>query len=214
MKLELDHIFMLVEPEAKVAELLLSLGMREGTPNKHEGQGTANRRFNSSNGMLELLWVHDAQEAIKGPGQELHFPERSEDPGASPFGIILRRKENTSMEIPFDGWAYQPEYFDPPQAFHVGSNSRNLFEPLCIYAPFIEPVSISSTIEKGSFQSISKVHIHTTSEPLSDVLSVADTAERLSIYSADEHLMEITFDDHKYGCSRDLRPGIPLIIHW
>lgn len=45
MNLELDHVFMLVEPEAQVADMLLTHGLRESPGNTHPGQGTANRRF-------------------------------------------------------------------------------------------------------------------------------------------------------------------------
>ena len=45
MNLELDHVFILVEPEAIVADLLVKQGFQEGTRNKHPGQGTSNRRF-------------------------------------------------------------------------------------------------------------------------------------------------------------------------
>lgn len=214
MNLELDHFFILVEPEAKVAESLVSLGMREGSRNKHQGQGTSNRRFYFSNGMLELLWVHDEEEANNGPGRNLNFPQRVIDPVASPFGIILHRKDNSSLEMPFKGWKYQPEYFDPPWAFHIGANSTNLLEPLCIYVPFIEPNSTARNVEDGLFKSITKVQIYTPSTPLSDVLEVANTADRLSIDYSNEHLMEVTFNDRQGGSSRDLRPDVPLIIHW
>ncbi|NOX42241.1 MAG: VOC family protein [Gammaproteobacteria bacterium] len=214
MNLELHHFFILVEPEAKVAKLLLSLGMQEGTRNKHEGQGTSNRRFNFSNGTLELLWVHDAEEAIRGPGRDMFFPERAEDPTASPFGVILNRKDNASLKMPFEGWKYEPVYFAPPWAFHVGANSSNLLEPLCIYVPFIEPEPSACKVKEGTFKSISKVHIYTPSEPVSDVLGVADTADRLAIDHGKRHLMEITFDNQMSGFTRDLRPHIPLILHW
>ena len=214
MNLELDHFFILVEPEAKVADVLVSLGMREGLRNTHEGQGTSNRRFYFSNGMLEFLWIHDAEEATRGPGRKLCFYERANDPTASPFGLILHQKDDSSLNMPFEGWKYQPAYFSPPAAFHVGANSNNYLEPLCFYVPFIEPSSSTRKIEPGTFQTISKVHIYTPSNPLSDVLIVADTADRLSIAHGSEHLMEITFDDQRCGNSRDLRPDIPLIIHW
>ncbi len=45
MNLELDHVFILVEPEARVADLLIEQGFKEGTRNQHPGQGTSNRRF-------------------------------------------------------------------------------------------------------------------------------------------------------------------------
>ena len=212
MNLELDHVFILVEPGAMVADLLVSLGMLEGKRNKHKGQGTSNRRFYFSNGMLEFLWIHDQEEANNGPGKALRFPERTKDPAASPFGVILHRKDNSNLKMPFKGWQYQPEYFDPPWAFHVGENSRNLIDPLCIYVPFVEPQL--RKIEEGTFKSISRVGITTTSKPLSDVLSVANTTDRLLIETGTQHLMDITFDNHRSGNSKDFRPAIPLVIHW
>jgi hypothetical protein len=59
MTLKLDHVFILVEPEARVADRLLKQGFREGPSNTHPGQGTANRRFYFANGMLKFLWVRD-----------------------------------------------------------------------------------------------------------------------------------------------------------
>ena len=214
MNLELDHFFILVQPEAKVADVLVSLGMQEGARNKHEGQGTSNRRFYFPNGMLELLWVRDEEEANAGPGRELRFPERVNDPTASPFGVILRRKDHLSLGMPFEGWKYQPDYFEPPWTFHIGANSNNLLEPLCIYVPFIEPDVATHKIEEGIYKSITNVQIYTPSKPLSDVLVIADAADRLSINHGHEHLMEVTFDNHQCGISRDLRPDIPLIIYW
>ena len=126
MNLELNHFFILVEPEAKVADQLVAMGMLEGSGNVHQGQGTSNRRFYFSNGMLEFLWVHDAEEAINGPGRDMLFAERATNPVASPFGLIVHRKDNTTLEMPFEGWNYQPDYFNPPWAFHVGANSSNL----------------------------------------------------------------------------------------
>ena len=162
--------------------------------------------------MLELLWVRDTDEAVNGPAQGLLFPERAASPTASPFGVILRRKDNTELGMPFAGWKYQPVYFDPPWAFHIGDNSAKLSEPLCIYVPFVEPFHQSP--EPGTFKSISKVHITTPAEPLSEPLHVAGSADRLSIEHGTQHLMEITFDRGGCGHSCDLRPDIPLIIHW
>ena len=78
MNLKLDHVFILVEPEAQVADRLLEHGFREGPRNTHPGQGTANRRFYFANGMLEFIWVQDVDEAKNGPGRNLHFSKSIE----------------------------------------------------------------------------------------------------------------------------------------
>lgn len=212
MNLELDHIFIIIESKAKVADLLITLGLKESFSRDHQGQGTSNRRFEFSNGMLELLWVRDSKEAMEGPGQNLLFPERSKNENASPFGVVLTRKDNSNLNIPFTGWSYQPDYFSPPMAFHVGNNSTNINEPLCIYVPFIEPVS--RTVEKGTFKSLSSVKIFTKTDKLSNELTEVNRAERLSIESSKQHLMEVTLDENQKGLSKDFRPDIPLIIHW
>ena len=214
MNLQLHHFFILVRPGGEVAEQLLSIGLREGTRNKHEGQGTANRRFNFSNGTLELLWVHDEEEALNGPGKDMFLPARASDKTASPFGIIVNRKNNTGLEMPFEGWKYEPVYFQPLWAFHIGANSKNLIEPLCVYMPFIEPGMSSGSDENTDIGPISRVKVYTPAEPISNVLAVMNTADRLSIENGNEHLMELTFDDNKTGLSKDFRPDIPLIIYW
>lgn len=74
MNLKLDHVFILVEPKAQVADRLLELGFQEGPRNT---PGTANRRIYFANGMVEFLWVRDANEANTGLGKDLRFPEQS-----------------------------------------------------------------------------------------------------------------------------------------
>jgi len=212
MKLALDHFFILVEPGAKVADLLVELGLEESYSRLHEGQGTSNRCFKFSNSMMELLWLRDEQEANNGPANGLKFPQRSANREASPFGLIFNRTESEHTEIPFNGWSYQPDYFPAPNAFHVGSNSDNLTEPLCIYVPFMQHVE--RTIEKGQFKSISHVHLHVPVVSLSEELQAVSHSDGLSIECGTEHLMEVTFGQSIYGLSKDLRPGLPLILHW
>ena len=45
MRIELDHLFVCAAPGAPEAEELVRFGLREGPPNQHPGQLTANRRF-------------------------------------------------------------------------------------------------------------------------------------------------------------------------
>lgn len=219
MQLELDHVFILVEPGASVADLLVTEGFQEGSGNRHPGQGTANRRFYFANGMVEFLWVHDADEALKGPGRDLYFPERAADSNASPFGMIFLKKADDSPSnpaaMPFAGWTYQPVYFQPPNAFHVGSNSSNILEPLCIYAPMILPKAPSRKPQGNISFTINHICIHTPSADTAGVLNAIAPVDSLSIQTGQaEHLMEITLNNHETATSKDFRPAIPLILHW
>ncbi|MEM6435354.1 MAG: VOC family protein [Cyanobacteria bacterium P01_D01_bin.115] len=116
MTLQLDHVFILVEPEAKMADRLLESGFQEGPSNTHPGQGTANRRFYFANGMLEFLWVRDADEVNAGPGRELRFPERAIDSAASSFGVIfVPCQDAASGDRPFPAGIINRPTFHRPE---------------------------------------------------------------------------------------------------
>jgi hypothetical protein len=212
VELELDHFFILTDPGAQAGDALAALGVEESFSRDHKGQGTSNRRFPVSNSMLELLWVRDADEARNGPAKNMLFAERAEDKSASPFGLIFTRKDKASNTLPFAGWSYQPDYFDPSMAFHVGENSEQVMEPLCIYVPFMDPVA--RTREEGKFRSISHVRITLAAASLSDTLAKVSSIDGLEIALGDEHLMEVTFNKGSYALSTDLRPRLPLVIQW
>ena len=218
MKLRLHHVFILTGLDAPPADKLVSLGMQESFGRVHQGQGTANRRFEFSNGMLEFLWVHDMQEATTGPGARLRLAERAGNlkDKACPFGVILSPVDSSDCDLPFSGWSYQPDYFEPPMAFHVGGNSEQLAEPLCIYAPFFN-VPVNNHEEEPpqtDFAGSVQIKLSVACNALSDQLTAASFAHGLQVSVGDEHLMELTFDDRRRGMHRDFRPELPLIIRW
>jgi len=197
-----------------VADCLLEQGFREGPSNTHPGQGTANRRFYFANGMLEFLWVRDANEANTGPGRDLRFLERATDPTASPFGIIfIPATDQASLTMPFPGWHYQPDYFPPPKGFHVGANSKNLMEPLCFYFPFPDS-EVPNPQPHRNPQKMNEIVISTPSTDTEGVLALASQADHLSMRLGQEHLMEIMLNHHDAGRTEDYRPALPLILHW
>jgi Glyoxalase-like domain len=114
---ELDHVLVWVGPGAPEAERLVELGLTEGTPNVHAGQGTANRRFFFRNAMLELIWVHDETEARAGPGARLGIHERwrHRETGASPFGLERRTYTRASLEIGLSD-SHAPSYAEPSRS--------------------------------------------------------------------------------------------------
>jgi hypothetical protein len=212
VNLELDHIFILTDKPKEAGDLLVSMGLEESFSRDHKGQGTSNRRFGFSNGMLEILYVRDSEESNNGPAKNLRFSERIQTENASPFGIVLTRTRDSKPGMPFNGWKYQPDYFEPPNAFHVGDNSEILEEPLCIYVPFVDPVDRIE--ETGIFKSISNVQVSVPLGKISDTLLTLKTADRLDIELGSEHMVILTLDNGRSGLSKDLRPVLPLIINW
>ncbi|WP_238326428.1 hypothetical protein [Desulfuromonas acetoxidans] len=209
---ELDHFFILTDNPKEAGDLLVSIGLSESFSRDHKGQGTSDRRFTFSNGMVELLYLRDRQEANNGPAQKTRFPERIQKENASPFGIILTRTSDSNSGMPFSGWKYQPDYFEPLNAFHVGDNSEILEEPLCVYIPFVGPVRRKE--ETGTFKSMSHVQLSVPLGEMSETLCVLQSTDRLQIELGSEHLVTLTLDHGRSGLSRDLRPDLPLVINW
>src|SRR6516162_5213088 len=109
---KIDHVLIFTSLGAPEAERLIAFGLFEGTPNRHPGQGTANRRFFFQNAFLEFLWVEAPSETQSLLVRRTALWERwsRRGRGASPFGIGFRPEPGAVDELPFPGWEYRPPY--------------------------------------------------------------------------------------------------------
>lgn len=140
MSLELDHLFVCTKPGAPEAEELVQFGLREGPPNRHPGQGTANRRFAFANAMIELLWVCDPSEAQSEGSRPTLLWERwsGRAGGACPFGICLRPADPRQTDSSFPGCHYRPAYLPDPLFMRLGE--AGVEEPMWVYLDFMRRV--------------------------------------------------------------------------
>jgi len=90
-----DHIFIFCDSK-KEADKLVEFGLTEGTGRKHQGIGTANRRFFFDNFYLEILWVENDREAKSV--QDIGIWERAnyKNSGYSPYGLCLKNTPDTN----------------------------------------------------------------------------------------------------------------------
>jgi hypothetical protein len=224
MSIELDHVFILTTADAPEAERLIESGLMEGSPNRHPGQGTANRRFFFDNAFLELLWVTDPAEVrsdlVRRTGLWERWTRRQAD--ACPFGIALRSTPETEKVAPFSVWEYRPPYLPAPLAIHMAGNSERVTEPLLFYMPFArrpdlnDPTRQQPREHPAGVRRISRlaVSIAGNAEPSAELLAAERQCEGLSFLPGDENRMEIGFDGETAGKSVDLRPALPLIWRW
>lgn len=220
MQLELDHLFVLTAAGAPEAQRLLQCGLSEGTPNRHPGQGTANRRFFFHNAFLELLWVENAAEAQSEPARRLCLWERwtRRAQGASLFGICVRPVNAGAFTMPFPTWEYRPAYLPEPLVLLVATNSHRWTEPLLLGFPLVRPVSAprQPSEHAAGLRAITRVRIHTpASEPASEELqSFIAGCPWLSLVTDAADLVEIAFDEERRGQAADLRPELPMVLRW
>src|SRR6476646_1436267 len=133
MAIEFDHLFVCVSSSGTdEANALAAVGLGEGTPNTHPGQGTACRRFFFHNAYLELLWVTDPAEAQSEAIRPTHLWKRwtQRSTGMCPFGIGFRPGIGHVGSPPFSPMDYRPPYLPDPLAIHIASTTNVLTEPM------------------------------------------------------------------------------------
>lgn len=215
----LDHVFVLCSRGAPEAEALTRFGIREGSGNTHPGQGTACRRFFFRDAYLELLWVHDAAEALGPVSLPTRLFERwsARGTGASPFGVVLRSAGPGPAEPPFPTWPYRPSYLPPGLAIDVAVGT-SLAEPELFYfrLPRRAADLASEPREHAApLGEVTAMAIGIPGEgPRTAALRAADATGLVSFPAASEHVLHVDFGPGPRHDLADLRPDLPIVLRF
>jgi hypothetical protein len=223
MAFEFDHLFICTDIGACEADRLVTFGLVEGTSNTHSGQGTTNRRFFFRNAMLELLWVHNTEEAQSASIRPTRLWQRwtNRQDGTCPFGVCLRPATSSGESIAFSSWAYRPPYLSETLSIAVGTNSDVLTEPMLFQTPFGKrpdryPIEKAQPLEHNPrLREITRVELVTpvADRPSPEFQAVINT-NQVRVRVGVEYCVELGFDGEVQGHEVDFRPGLPLIIRW
>jgi hypothetical protein len=224
MSLELDHVFVCTDVGAPQADALARFGLVEGKPNRHPGQGTANRRFFFENAFLELLWVDDPREA-QGPdvartGLWERWSRRTA--GASPFGICFRPAAGTALDQPpFECWEYRPPYLPEPLAIHMSTDSADASGPLIFYLAFGRPARSADAAHRqpldhpAGLREITAVTIAAPNFPdPAACQKLEELCSQVHFVSGAEQLLELEFHGAVSNRIADFRSALPLVFRW
>ncbi len=222
MPAELDHFFLCTAPGAPEADSLIRFGLAEGSPNRHPGQGTTNRRFFFANAFLEFVWVEDPEEVQSELVRRTGLWERwsGRGRGACPFGVGLRPVPGEKADVPFPSWEYRPPYLPDPLAIHMAASSENAAGPLLFYLAFgrrpdpDDPARRQPRDHAAGLRTVTRLRV-TLPRVLAPELRAAEVAcPTLSFAAGSEDLMEAGFDGEVQGRSADFRPQLPLVLRW
>ena len=210
----IDHLFICVPRGAPAAARLIEFGLREGSPNVHPGQGTANRRFFFRNAMLELLWVEDPAEAQAV--RELRLWDRWSAAGqACPFGLILRPRVPPAR-CPFSSWEYRHGRM-PDLVLEIACGTA-LAEPMWAYmaagrSPEEYPPERRQPLDHpAGVREISRVRLESPHLAADSVTARMVRDGVIDWQSGPAHVMALEFDDG--GRARaDFRPDLPLVFY-
>ena len=217
MSIELDHLFVCTAVGAPEGDELVRFGLREGAPNEHEGQGTANRRFSFANAMIELFWVSDALEAQNERTRPTLLWQRWErwmrrETSVCPFGVIVRPANGRDAGPPFLAWEYRPVYLADPLAMHIGE--AGVEEPFWVYLGFLRKAYREEKFvgHRVGIREITGLTLTTTMPMRSEASDAVIREGVLSAFVGEEPLLEIEFDSKRRGQMRDFRPALPLVF--
>lgn len=221
--IEIDHFFVFTSIDAPVVDQLVKIGLTEGSRNVHPGQGTANRRIFFHNAMLEFLWLRNEAEARSPLIAPTRLWERSRyrASGYSPFGLALRLTEPAPTALPFETWPFRPPYLPAHLQIAVARNDAHPAEPMLFVIPFggrpaAAPPEQRQPLDHAlGLREITSLHL--TLPAQESTSSAWQTIERLglvSLASGAELLAEVWFDHGPQGQEIDLRPELPLVLHW
>jgi hypothetical protein len=226
--MELDHIFIFTQESEQVAQSLRYLGLSEGTPNIHPGQGTACRRFFFHNAYLELAWVIDEQE-IKSPAVvNTKLWERSQYQSTKycPFGLCFRAIEKAKDKVSLlfdDGWHYYSSFLPEGQFANIASNANFPAEPMLFEMPFFGIAPKDYPLEKqqplnhtNGFKEITKISLTlpTPSSNMSLPLQKVLRNDEVNVFEGEEYRVCIEFDGAKIGKMQNFHHLLPLIMKW
>ncbi|BFM38233.1 hypothetical protein [Synechocystis sp. LKSZ1] len=172
--------------------------------------------------MLELLWVHNPEEAQSEAICRTRLWERWRDRNLScPFGICLRSSTGASDEIAFSSWQYYPPYLPPDLGIAIATNSDNLTEPMLFQIPFGKRPDQATTgkaqplQDRLNWREIDRVELVSpmTTAPSPELQILLDT-QLIRLRLGAEYCLEFGIDGEFQGQRIDLRPDLPLVIHW
>ena len=151
--MELDHVFVLVQPDGPDLDYLRSLGLVETYRRRHPGQGTHNICFCFQNMFLECLFVSNPDDARSGLIARTGLYERSlwRTRATSPFGLAWRQ---TGAGEPFDiaTWPFRPPYLPPGMTIDVATDSDDFRQPMMFRSPGSAPPGAWPPERRGVLQ--------------------------------------------------------------
>ncbi|MEM9568962.1 MAG: hypothetical protein AAF974_11710, partial [Cyanobacteria bacterium P01_E01_bin.34] len=183
----------------------------------------ANRRFFFHNAMLELLWVHDRQEAQSEAiaGTRLWGRWANQNGTGCPFGLCLRPATGGLDNVAFKSWAFRPPYLPETLSILVGTNSDDLAEPMLFQTPFGKrpdrlPVEKKQPLSHPlNLREVTRVGLVSpaANHPSLELQAVVKTGQ-VKLKLGEDYLIELGFDGEQQGKHVDFRPHLPLVLNW
>jgi len=223
-KLEFDHVWIVVSPNAPERAALERAGFQISPQvNRHDGQGTASIIVEFDNAFLELLWPDPTVAVVPGleRGAE-KFRKRIlwRTSGWCPLGFRFRRTGGSGEAFPFPTWSVSAPW--------MGKSSMEMLTPRDDTQSPSLSVSARDATDMREQAARASLYRHPLGvHKITGVTLIAPKAYQpippltfvqsegaVNVAQGEEWAVELTFDGGKKKKSKDLRPDLPLVIHY
>lgn len=230
--LKLTHAFIVVKTGAKERTVLEKAGFRIApTVNRHDGQGTASITVELLNGFLELTYPDPTvpvSPALQAGAEKFRLRSQWRENGYCPISIVFDRTPTTPEKFPFATWKVTADWMDKgtfieimtpkemPKAVslsissHAHSTNEKENEVLAQ-----DPVKGAMFLHPNGARRLTGMSVVA---PGKDVLPpAASYIAGLGLMKFDvgkQWLLDVTLDNGKQGVTKDLRPDLPMVVHY
>jgi hypothetical protein len=235
-ELEFDHVWIVVSRDAPERAALERAGFKiSPNVNRNDGQGTASVSAEFLNAYIELMWPDPTVSVAPGAERGVEkFKNRMNwrTSGWCPIGIALHRN-GAGTTLPFPTWSIAPDWMPKGTAIEILTARDDTKSP----SFFIEPTVLA--VKEEANRKIGKNDLNNAS-PASDRFQHPIGVERITAIQiirpkeyqpvpaftylekagifksteGKEWAIELTFDAGRKSQTKDLRPDLPLIIHY
>jgi len=230
--LEVDHLMIHVTPGAPERAALERAGFRFAPDvNHHDGQGSASITVELENAFMELVWRDDSVDVapvLEKVAERFQRQGQWRTSGWSPFGIGLRRTASAPDSLPFPTRAVRGPWMEPGAKLEIISAADDTLGPRL----FVVPRSMAASgrpdseserrrlsqpetfVHPNGARRISGVKVSCPPRARTPATRLASRYSPVAFSSAAQWLLEVTFDGGARGMTRDLRPDLPIVVHF
>ena len=198
--------------------------------NRHDGQGTASISAEFLNSYLELMWPDPTVSVAPGAERGVEkFKNRMNwrASGWCPIGIGLHRT-GAVRPLPFPTWTIAPNWMPAGTAIEILTARDDTKSPSFFIEPSVLSVKEEANrkIDKADPKAMAFQHpigvdriteirlVRPNGYQPAPVFTFLEKAGIFKSSDGPEWAAEITFDGGRKNETRDLRPGLPLVIHY
>jgi len=228
-ELEFDHVWIVVTRDAPERAALEKTGLKISPDvNRHDGQGTASITAEFQNSYIELMWPDPTVSVAPGAERGVEkFKNRMNwrTSGWCPIGIGLHRM-GTATPLPFPTWTIAPDWMPKGTAIEILTARDDTKSPSFFIEPDVLAVKEKGKTDKNDpkvgavqhgigVQRITEIRLVRPKgyQPV-PAFAYLEKARILQSSEGNEWAVEITFDAGQKRQTRDLRPDLPLVIHY